>query len=348
MVDPDETGSRLLEAVQLPEGVTPEDWAAEKAQWQNPRIRALLGCSRILDSVLESNQAILNCAPERLVEIWNAVREVARLLDEEVVPLLEGPSVIVRLEDARLRTRAAALVLTSTVVAEIERMPAEIEEERSKEFRKLLCVSLGQLHDFLQDAFADLMANDPRSFHDSGYFLSRRFRRDVEEAEWLIATVNTLQTQLDDFEPRRQRDLGALLELFARANRTLPEPADLGPMVALLEALVAQLTPRLKEAVALRGIRFAELEVVDRWSAELPTHCRVLLELWDLAARARRGGAAAESVWEREIVSRSLGLLEDLDGLLKDLRAFLPLWQRGISNRRALVFRRAEGSERPG
>jgi hypothetical protein len=344
MPPPDADDLRLLESIPLPDGVTPEAWAEEKIYWQNPRIRALLGCSAILEPVYESNQAILNCSPERLAEIWAAVRKVARLVTDEVIPLLERPSVIPRLEEARTRTRLAGGVLASTLIEEIERMPERIEAERSKEFRKLLCVSLGQLHDFLQDAFAELMANDPRSFHDSGYFLSRRFRRDVEEAEWLLATVDALALRLDELEHRRQRDLAAVREGLGRMA-ALPGDGALEATSVLFHDLVNDLTPRLKEAVALRGIRFAELEVVDRWAIELPARCRVLLELLDLTESARRDGAPPAPRWEEAVLERTRDQLGELDGLLKDLRAFLPLWRQGIGNRRALSFRRLDAAD---
>lgn len=321
-----------LEAVPLPPGVTPGQWQEEKARWQNPRIRTLLGCANLLETASESNQAILSCSPERLAEIWATVLKVTHLVCDEVIPLLEGPSVVPKLEEARQRARAGAAMLYSTVIRDIERMPEEIEEARRKDFRRLLCVSLGQLDDFLQDAFSELMANDPRSFHDSGYFLSRRFRRDIEEAEWLLSTVESLTEGLETFEARRRLELNPAL---AAGGERSPEEG-FAKAAAFLRDLSDQLTPQLKEVVALRGIRFAELEVVDRWASELPIRCHVVLELWTLAGRVGAAGGA------RVILQRAAELLGELDGLLKDLRAFLPLWRSGIVNRRALVFRRGE------
>ncbi len=344
MTESDLSEDRLLESVQLPEGLTRRQWAEEKVRWQNPRIRSLLGCSALIESVYESNQAILSCSPERLAEIWDAVRKVSFLLVDEVIPLLEGPSVIPRLEEARQRTELAARVIASTVVDDVGQMPEQIEEERRKEFRKLLCIALGQLHDFLQDAFADLMANDPRSFHDSGYFLSRRFRRDVEEAEWLMATVDSLESELATYERRRQRDLSALLSSSVGRDEPPDEEALRAPS-ELLHDLVDQLTPRLKEASALRGIRFAELEVVDGWASDLPTHCHVVLELWEVARRAPPSDDEVGARWQRLVAERVRARLIALDGLLKDLLTFLPLWRLGIANRRALVFRRGESGE---
>jgi len=334
-----EPGHESLESVPLPDGVNPGQWQDEKARWQNPRIRSLLGCANILEAASESNQAILTCSPERLAEIWSSVRQVTHVVCDEVMPLLEGPSVVPKLEEARQRARAGAAILYSTVMREIEAMPEEIEEGRRKDFRRLLCVSMGQLDDFLQDAFSELMANDPRSFHDSGYFLSRRFRRDIEEAEWLLSTVDGLIERLEGLEERRRR------ELNPAALQWAGEGSPEGPAATFLRDLAEQLTPGLKEVVALRGIRFAELEVVDRWASELPIRCHVVLELWSVAGRAAAEDDGARG--SQAILLRARELVSQLDGVLKDLRAFLPLWRSGIVHRRALAFRRADGEPLP-
>jgi hypothetical protein len=332
---------RSPDSVQLPPGVTAEHWADEKARWQNPRIRALLGCSAMLENVQESNQAILSCSPERLAEIWTAVREVARLLSDELLPLLEGPSHIPALESARRRTRFAASMIHSTVVDEIVRMPTVIEPARSKEFRKLLCVAFGQIDDFLQNAFAELMSNDPRSFIDSGYFLSRRFRRDVAEAEWLLTTVDGLVTEMSHLGEEGRRGFAAVLSLLGD-HSTLPSAEELEPMAAVVREAIDELTPRLKEISALRGIRFAELEVVERWGSELPVKCYIVLELWALVRPHLRQtpAVAPRPQWLVPVLERMERLLREIDGLLKDVRAFLPLWRQSIGNRRALAFRR--------
>jgi hypothetical protein len=201
---------------------------------------------------------------------------------------------------------------------------------------------MGQLDDFLQDAFAELMANDPRSFHDSGYFLSRRFRRDVEEAEWLLETVDSLIGRIEALEERRRLELNpAALQWAGEGTREGPGH---GPAAAFLRDLASELTPLLKEVVSLRGIRFAELEVVDRWASELPIHCHIVLELWSVAGLAgleQDSGTAAGGA--RVILLRARELVGELDALLKDLRAFLPLWRSGLVHRRALAFRRGDG-----
>ena len=62
--------------VELPDGVTTADWGLERVRVQNPSIRSYLGCIRLLEEVLDSNYAILNCSPERLLKIWRQVEQV--------------------------------------------------------------------------------------------------------------------------------------------------------------------------------------------------------------------------------------------------------------------------------
>jgi hypothetical protein len=337
-----EPKSEPLESVALPAGVDLAQWQEEKVRWQNPRIRTLLGCANILEAASESNQAILTCSPERLEEIWTSVRQVTRLVCDEVIPLLEGPSVMPRLEEARQRARDGAAILHSTVIREIEGMPEHVEQARRKDFRRVLCVSMGQLDYYLLDAFAELLANHPRSFHYPGYFLSRRFRRDIDEAEWLLSTVDVLIGRLEALEERRRRELNpAALQWAGVGSREGPSQ---GAAANFLRDLASELTPLLKEVVALRGIRFAELEVVDRWASELPIRCHVGLELWSVAGLAdveHDGATAARGA--RAILLRARELVGELDGLLKDLRAFLPVWRGGLVHRRALTFRRGAG-----
>jgi len=87
--------------VALPEGVTALDWGLERVNYQNPRIRSYLGCIRLIEGVLESNYALLHCSPERLLDIWKKVRQVAAQIRTQLSPLLEAPSRIPRLEEAR-------------------------------------------------------------------------------------------------------------------------------------------------------------------------------------------------------------------------------------------------------
>ena len=197
--------------ITLPEGVTVTDWALERVHWQNPRIRAFLGCIRLLEGVFESNYALLHCSPERLLDIWSKVRQVSELISHRIAPLLRGRSRIPALEDARQSAEISLGLLKGQVLAPLTSFSATVAPEQLVEVRKLLCISIGQLHAFLQDTFGELMASDPRSIHDADYFLSRRFPQDIEEAEWLHSTVARLIEYVERLEPVRITHLTAML-----------------------------------------------------------------------------------------------------------------------------------------
>lgn len=346
--------------ISLPEGVTVTDWALERLHWQNPRIRAFLGCIRLLEGVFESNYSLLHCSPERLLDIWAKVRQVSDLIRNRIAPLLHSRSTIPALEAARQSAELSLRLLGGQVLEPLARFPAVIVPEQLGEVRKLLCVSIGQLHAFLQDTFGELMASDPRSLHDADYFLSRRFPQDIEEAEWLHSTVARLQGYVERLDQVRPTHLTAMAERLRR-DEQLPSRQAWEDTAALLEVLINGLTPKLKEVLALRGVRYHEMEILDRYAAEIPVYCRLLLELHDAgsAAVAAMQGALSSSPGDRSqnlrdllachaaIGHRIVGLAVKVDKSLQDLVAFLPLWLRAIEKRRALLLRRAADAEEP-
>jgi len=340
--------------ITLPEGVTVTDWALERVHWQNPRIRAFLGCIRLLEGVFESNYALLHCSPERLLDIWSKVRQVSELISHRIAPLLRGRSRIPALEDARQSAEISLGLLKGQVLAPLTSFSATVAPEQLVEVRKLLCISIGQLHAFLQDTFGELMASDPRSIHDADYFLSRRFPQDIEEAEWLHSTVARLIEYVERLEPVRITHLTAMTERM-RADEKIASRQSWEDTAALLGVLISGLTPKLKEVLALRGVRFHEMEILDRYAADVPVYCRLLLELHDTgcSAVAAMQAAVADSPADhgqnlRDLAAcnaavshRLVGLLVKIDKSLKDLGAFLPLWLQDIEKRRALLLRRA-------
>jgi len=207
--------------IALPEGVTALDWSLERINYQNPRIRSFLGCIRLIEGVLESNYALLHCSPERLLDIWRKVRQVAQLIRSRLAPLLEAPSRIPRLEEARQSAALALSMLDVHVLRSLDPFPDEIAAAQLLEVRKLLCVSIGQIHAFLHDTFGALMAADPRSLHDADYFLSRRFPRDIEEAEWLHVTLVRLKRYLEELDPSRERNLAGRIASL-RQDESVP------------------------------------------------------------------------------------------------------------------------------
>lgn len=341
--------------IPLPPGVSAAEWALERLRWQNPRIRAYLGCIRLLQGVLESNYAILHCSPERLFDIWTKVRKVAELLRTQVGPLLAAPSQIPELEVARRGAELSLAILEDQVLTRLDRMPTELPEDRILELRKLLCVSIGQIHSYLQDTFGELMAADPRSLHDSDYFLSRRFPRDIEEAEWLHSTVTRLREYLDELVGSRPVGLDDMLQEM-RSRRRLPGNDHWEDVRRFLSRLTDGLVPKVHEVLALRGIRFDEMEVLDRYATEVPIRCETLHVLYEGAREAldRMASEVGESLPEREQAERDragcheslshrLGeLLREVDQSVRDLVAFVPLWLSSIEKRRALMFQRTE------
>jgi len=344
----------------LPDGVTALDWALERVNYQNPRIRSFLGCIRLIEGVLESNYALLHCSPERLLDIWRKVRQVAHLIRSRLVPLLEVPSRIPRLEEARQSSEMALSMLDAHVLTSLDPFPDEVSAGHLMEVRKLLCVSIGQIHAFLHDTFGELMAADPRSVHDADYFLSRRFPRDIEEAEWLHSTLVRLKRYLEELDPARARHLAAMIDRV-RQEEAVPSAEAWEPTADFLKVVLTGLTPKLKEVLALRGIRFYEMEILDRHAFEIPHCCRLALDLHETALEAVDGikTAVGTSQAEKEQGVRDLvqchaafgrqvaGHLAEIDTVLRDLVAFVPLWIEAVQKRRALLLRRSldEGAQ---
>ncbi len=337
----------------LPAGVNLAEWALERVRWQNPRIRAYLGSIRLLGEVLESNYAILHCSPDRLLEIWRKVRRVSELISNGIAPLLAEPSCIPALEDARHSAEMALAMLTETVLTDLDRFPAEIPPEQLLDLRKLLCVSIGQIHAFLHDTFGELMASDPRSLHDADYFLSRRFPQDIEEAEWLQVTVARLRDYIENLLPTGNQLSQLLRDL--RHQQRLPAADRWRTTLQFLDKLLGELTPRLREVLALRGIRFSEMEILDRYSSDIPAQVRIATELYDTAQEILGSlDATVDPMTETFLASchvtfsrRLVARLAVIDTSLRDLSAFVPLWLEGVDRRRALMLRKGAEESTP-
>jgi hypothetical protein len=339
----------------LPDGVSALDWALERVNYQNPRIRSFLGCIRLIEGVLESNYALLHCSPERLLDIWRKVRQVSQLIRTQLSALLEIQSRIPRLDEARQSAELALTLLDAHVLRDLDAFPEDVPAGQLMEVRKLLCVSIGQIHSFLHDTFGEIMAADPRSVHDADYFLSRRFPRDIEEAEWLHATLIRLKKYLEDLEASRHRHLSLMIEKVQR-EETVPPASSWEPTADFLRVLLTGLTPKLKEVLALRGVRFYEMEILDRHAFEIPHRCSLAVDLHSAAfeaverIKAAVGGSQAEKeqaardLFQCHIVfSRHIGSqLSEIDIVLRDLVAFVPLWIEAVEKRRALLLRRSD------
>ncbi len=335
--------------VELPEGLSAAEWTLEKVAIQNPRIRAFLGCLDLLEEVLDSNFAILHCSPERLSYIHRRVAKVAGLIRSEIGPMLKGPSKVPALEAARRSAELSLQTLRVTALADVDRLGEMIKEEQYLQARKALCISIGKLHSFLQDTFGKIMAGDPRSLHDSDYYLSRRFPRDIEEAEWLHTTVDRLYGYLRRLGSSRSEELAMLADRL-RSEGTIPDQESWRNTRFLLDSLLEELTPLLKEILAQRGIRFDEMEMLDRYAIDLPTQCSIVLELYsttqELTERIMESErSATERIDELTSSHRILGertakLIDSIAYGLQELGAFVPIWLKHIELRRALLLRK--------
>lgn len=337
--------------VELPPGVSVTDWSLERVRVRNPCIRAYLGCIHLLEEVLDSNYAILHCSPGRLLQIWRKVRRVCRLMRTELAPTLAEPSLIPQLEAARRRTEYSYLNLSNGVIADIERYPHRIPADQLPAVRKLLCVSMGKLYAFLRDTFGEILAHDPRSLHDADYYLSRRFPQDIEEAEWLYSTVDGLNSYLQSLGQVWSRQLNSLADQM-REEKMIPNATAWDEVEIFLNLLISGLTSRLKEVLALRGIRFEEMDSIDRYTFEIPHNCKALIyvysaarEMIDLLKNAPTPALEERQQRVRDLVSchavmssRMVALIDRIDRSLRDLTAYVPLWLRGIEARRALML----------
>ncbi|MCG8462730.1 MAG: hypothetical protein MI919_41120, partial [Holophagales bacterium] len=261
--------------------------------------------------------------------------------------------------EARAHAEVSLTMLADTTLQDLERFPTEeLPSEQMVDVRKLLCVSIGKIHAFLQDTFGQIMASDPRSQHDADYFLSKRFPQDVEEAEWLHSTVEKLRDYLEELDGVRAERFSTALSML-RTEQAIPTERSWVDCRNLLSVILSELVPKLREVLALRGIRFHEMEILDRYASDLPVQCTVLEHLFETAREtiAQIKSTAGESRAEREQSVRDLvhchtvfsarmsSLLADIDQSLRDLLAFVPLWLDGIEMRRALLLRRNTGGE---
>jgi hypothetical protein len=336
----------VVSGLNLPEGVKEADWAREMGRWQNPRIRALLGCLQVLAHVLESNFAILHSSPTRVREMLDTLRQVSKTLRDDISLLMNGESVIPDLESSRLAVRANLTHIEKTILSELDSFDDQAVSERLGDLRRFLCVAVGSLHRFLQDSFGGLLASDPRASHDADYYLSKQFPRDVEEAEWLYESVIRLEDTLREFEAERRVLLTETMQRMTRERR-IPTRAEWADTDAFLERLESDLAVQLREVTGLKGIRLDELDLLTHYGNEVPALTRIIAELY--ASNLEALACVEESLdgkcfgeLQQILSERLIPLVSTLDDSLRDLGVFIPLWRRGISQRRALLLRPPE------
>jgi hypothetical protein len=346
--------------VELPEGVTAADWGLERVRVQNPSIRSYLGCIRLLEEVLDSNYAILHCSPDRLTKIWRQVEQVCQLMRSELSPTLEAPSVIPGLHDARRHASASFRGLAETVLTAMERYDHSPRADQLPEVRKLLCLSIGRIHAFLRDSFGEIVASDPRSRHDADYFLSRRFAQDIHESEWLYTSVYELNELLDGLERACSAEFEELLPKM-RGERMIPPAGDWEQTRKLLDLLLGDLVPKLKEVLSLRGIRVNDMQLLETHASSIATDCRSIAEVYAVGRQVVEqlkvvGGPAMSQREQRvedlischRVVSeRLVHLLTGLHASVQGLAKSIADSKAGIENRRALMLAKDLAEYRP-
>jgi hypothetical protein len=346
--------------IELPEGVTAADWGLERVRVQNPSIRSYLGCIRLLEEVLDSNYAILHCSPDHLLKIWRQVEQVCQLMRSELLPTLREPSVIPGLDDARRHAEASFQALAETVLTPIEQYDRSLRADQLPEVRKLLCVSIGKIYAFLRDTFGEIVASDPRSRHDADYFLSRRFGQDIEESEWLYSSVYELDELLDGLEKACSAEFTDLLPRM-RKERMIPAEPEWEQTRKLLDVLLSDLMPKLKEVLSLRGIRVGDMESLEVHASGISADCRSLIEVYAVGREAieRLKGVGGSNLNEREqrvkdlischrvVSGRMTDLLTRLHASLRDLTKHIADSKAGIAKRRALMLAKDPVEFRP-
>jgi len=337
--------------IELPEGVSAADWGLERVRVQNPSIRCYLGCIRLIEEVLDGNYAILHCSPDRLRKIWHQVEEVGRLMRSELLPTLEAPSVIPNLGEARRHAAASCRALADSVLAPIEQYAHSRPAYELPDARRLLCVSMGKIHAFLRDTFGEIVANDPRSRHDADYFLSRRFAQDIDEAEWLYSSVYELHDLAQGLERACSTDLTAVLPRMRR-ERTIPSEPEWERARTIVDSLVVDLLPKVKEVLGLRGVRLDDMETLEAQASAISADCRSLVEARlvgrELIGQLEGAGGSTLEDWEqsakdlmtcqRVVSGRMVELLTRLHRHVRDLVKQVATAKAGIEKRRALML----------
>lgn len=342
--------------VPLPAGVTVADWSLEKVRAQNPRIRAYLGSLRLLEQTNESNYAILHCSPGRLLQVWRRVRRVCQIIQTRLAPALSEPSLIPALDTARRNAELSYFALNNTVISRLEQYPYRIEEEDLATVRRLLCRSIGKIYEFLRDTFGEIVACDPRSLHDSDYYLSKRFPQDIEEAEWLYASVDKLNDYMQEIGRVLMRDLQDVAGRL-RAEPMVPTPSSWESVERFLAEVIEGLAPKLKEVLAMTGIRYDEMEPLDEYAFKVPHNCHLLRETYALGRRSidQLMSRPAESLEDRsrrvedllvthQVISDFLlEVMTRIEQSIEDLLAYVPIWLNAIERRRALMLTKSPG-----
>jgi len=345
----------------LPRDLDRDRWAHERRTGQNPRIRSYLGCTRMIEEVLDSNYVLLNCSPERMRKIWKQVRQTAEAMRSELAPTLAVRSSIPDLETARGNAQAGFEKLAETLLQEIESYPERVQEDQLPVVRELLCRSIGQIYAFLRDSFGEVMAADPRSRHEADYFLSKRFAQDIEASEWLYSSVYELCDYLDGLEKISSGSLTKLMQQTGQ-SKMIPSAPSWTSTERVLTTLRDELSAKLREVVSLRAIRVGDLQALDGFATGISYQCHSLIAVCTLGRevvdRLKAGDGSALEAREQSVkdlvachetvTRRMFALASRASVLLSELNEYVPAWLAKIEKRRSLMWSKVPDAQESG
>ena len=206
----------------------------------------------------------------------------------------------------------------------------------------------------------EIVANDPRSRHDADYFLSKRFAQDIEESEWLYSSVYELNELLDGLEKACSAEFKDFLPKM-RKERLIPPEAAWEPTEKLLDILLGDLMPKLKEVLSLRGVRVDDMESLETHAFDISHYCESVMEVYavgrEVVEKIKRTGGPTQKEREqsvKDLISchgvvsgRMVDLLSRLHATLCDLTTYIADSKTGIEKRRALMLGKDGGEFRP-
>ncbi len=197
----------------------------------------------------------------------------------------------------------------------------------------------------------EILGSDPRSQHDSDYYLSKRFAQEIEESEWLYSSVYELRDYVDELQKTCSDEFKEIM-VGMKTDQMITHQAAWEQTRKLIDLLLGGLTPKLKEVLAHRSIRLIEIQRMDGYAFEIPHRCKALMEVYETGREVIEGikASAGTALGEREqsvrdltsthrvVSARMTVLLSRVDDTLRDLAAFIPTWMAAIESRRCLML----------
>jgi hypothetical protein len=147
------------------------------------------------------------------------------------------------------------------------------------------------------------------------------------------------------------RQLKSLTQVMEE-EAALPSTRSWEEVELFMGLLIDGLSPKLKEVLALTGVRYDEMEPLDGYAFDIPHNCKLILEVYSIGRKTvdRLKSRSADSLDAREqhledilachamACARLVQLMTAVEAALKDLLAYVPIWLDSIERRRALML----------